>query len=205
MSSSGRSNKSMNSAGTNGPSFDMRHPEPRSYGSSVFSCRCFFTCSHDRDTEGLRTIAKKNQRLGVLVDQLIVVFGRKKNDLIFLNDPFFSFKPLYSALAFDDQKGLGGLVVVHGRAITLLKVEHQRAKIVSFVKVSIPDFFFGSVVDLLIQTNEIHNVPPGSNFYRRLGSLVNPDDERVTVADASEQPRGGDTFKHCLGSRLVRQ
>src|SRR5262245_16632113 len=160
MSSSGRSNKSMNSAGINGPPSICGIVMPRSYGSSVFSCRCFFTCSHDRNTEGLRTIAKENQRLGVLVDQLIVVFGRKKNDLIFLNDPFFSFKPLYSGLAFDDQKGLGGLVVVHGRAITLLKVEHPRAKIVSFEKVSIPDFFFGGLADLLIQTNEIHNVPP---------------------------------------------
>ena len=26
---------------------------------------CFFTCSHDRNTEGFRTIAKENQRLGV--------------------------------------------------------------------------------------------------------------------------------------------
>ncbi len=50
----------------------------RTYGSSAFSCRCFFTCSHDRNTEGFRTIAKENQRLGSHVDQLIVVFGRKK-------------------------------------------------------------------------------------------------------------------------------
>src|SRR6266850_680988 len=129
-----------------------------SYGSSGFSYRCFFTCSHDRNTEGFRTIAKENQRLGSHVDQLIVVFGRKKNDLIFFNDPLFSFEPLYGALTFDDQKGLGGLVVVHGRAITLLKVKHPRPKIVSFKKVSISDFCFAGLVDLLIQTNEIHNV-----------------------------------------------
>jgi hypothetical protein len=77
------------------------------------------------------------------------------------------------------------LVVVHGRAITLLKVKHPRAKIVSFEKVSISDFFFAGLVDLLIQTNEIHNVPPCSNFYkrnyRRLDSLVNPDHKRVMV------------------------
>jgi hypothetical protein len=91
--------------------------------------------------------------------------------------------PLYSAFAFDDQKGLGGLVVVHGRAITLLKVEHPRAKIVSFEKMSVPDFFFAGLADLLIQTNEIHSLPPCSSFYRRLGYLVNRD-KRVTLVGA---------------------
>ena len=65
-----------------------------SYGSGGFSCRYFFTCSHDRNTEGFRTIAKENQRFGSHVDQLIVVFGRKKNDVIFFDDPLFSFEPL---------------------------------------------------------------------------------------------------------------
>src|SRR5258705_4006139 len=91
-----------------------------SYGSSGFSCRCFFTCSHDRNTEGFRTIAKENQRLGFHVDQLIVVFGRKKNDLIFFNDPLFSFEPPYGPLTFDDQKGLVGFVLRPWCAITRL-------------------------------------------------------------------------------------
>jgi hypothetical protein len=44
--------------------------------------------------------------------------------------------------------------------ITRFKVKHPRTKIVSFEKVSISDFFFAGLVDLLIQTNKIHNNPP---------------------------------------------
>jgi hypothetical protein len=73
-------------------------------------------------------------------------------------------------------------VKVHGSTVTGFEVKHPRAKIVSFEKMNIPDFFFAGLADLLIQTNEIHNLPPCSSFYRRLGYLVNPDDRRLVGA-----------------------
>jgi hypothetical protein len=145
--------------------------------SSAFSCSLFFTGSNGTYAEGFGTITKQNQRPAADVRQLIIFLRRKKNDFIFLDDPFLSLNAFNRALTVDDQKSLWGLVKVHGSAVTGFEVKHPRAKIVSFEKMSISCFFPSGLIDLSIQTNEIHlfllaetRLPRN---YRRLGSLVN--------------------------------
>lgn len=53
-----------------------------------------------------------HQRAGAHVDEMVVIFGGKENDIVFLKDPRISFDSFNRALAVDDQKSLGRLVVV---------------------------------------------------------------------------------------------
>jgi hypothetical protein len=48
-------------------------------------------------------------------------------------------------------------VIVHGRAVARLEVEHPGAKILGFEQVKVPEFFLARLVDLPVQAHKIHD------------------------------------------------
>src|SRR5215475_12160097 len=130
------------------------------YGSNAFFRRLLFAGSNRTYTERFGAIAEKDQRFGSDIGKLIVILSGEKDDLVLLNNSFRTINAFDGALAIDDQKSLRGLMIVHGSTIPGLKIKHPRAKIFGSEERHVSYFFFGGFADLLIQADEIHNVPP---------------------------------------------
>src|SRR5262245_64222347 len=129
-------------------------------GSNDFFRRLLFARPNRTYTERFRAIAEEDQRFGSDIGKLVVIFSGEKDDLVLLNDSLRTINAFNRALAIDDQKGLRGLMIVHGSTIPRLKIKHPRAKIFGSEERHVSYFFFGGFADLLIQANEIHSVPP---------------------------------------------
>ena len=134
---------------------------PRKEPLSIpFSSDCdrllFCFCSYRSDAEGFRAIAEQNQSVGSDACQLVIFFGRKKNDIVFFQYPFVALDILDGAFPGNYEESLRRLVVMHRRAVARRKVQHPRAKIVGAEELDISETFLSRFFDLLIEVGELH-------------------------------------------------
>src|SRR5262245_22026706 len=94
------------------------------YVSNGFFRSFLFACSNRTHTERLRAIAEQYQRFGSDIGKLIVILSGQKDDLVLVNDSLRTINAFDRAFAIDDKKGLRGLMIVHGSAISRLKIKH---------------------------------------------------------------------------------
>src|ERR1044071_4556503 len=69
----------------------------------------------DADAKRFRAVAEHHQRFAPLVDQLVILFGGKKHDVVFFRDALAALNVFHSALTLDHQEGLRVLMEGHGR------------------------------------------------------------------------------------------
>src|SRR5258706_10538106 len=110
----------------------------------------FLRCrAGDADAEGLRAVAEHHQRFAPLIDQLIILFGGKKHDVVFFRHALAAFNVFHRALALNHQEGLRVLMEVHWRIVTRFEVEHPRTKIIRAEEMAIFSLLRACLVDLL--------------------------------------------------------